>query len=150
MTVTPSQTPYAAAAAVVGRRVAECDIADRLRRLSDDGRISGAYADDPAEALGLPSPADVLSVDVAVYVDVVLALGGPTAYIRYYFTPDGAGGGDYDYSHAEYHTTEPAYAPGGGSRSGVTVVSLDDSDAYALADAYVGGVDTLAESLRSA
>lgn len=148
MTVTPSQTPYAAAAAVVGRRVAECELADRLRRLADDGRLSGAYADDSAEALGLPTPADVLSVDVAVYVDVVLTLGGPTAYIRYYFTPDVAGA--YDYSHAEYHTTEPAYAPGVDSHSGMTVVTLDDSDAEALADAYVGGVDTLAESLRSA
>lgn len=148
MTVTPSQTPYAAAAAVVGRRVTECELADRLRRLADGGRLSGAYADDSAEALGLPTPADVLSVDVAVYVDVVLALGGPTAYIRYYFTPGGAGA--YDYSRAEYHTTEPAYAPGGDSHSGMAVVPLDDSDAYALADAYVGGVDTLAESLRSA
>lgn len=137
---------YSLASAIVRRRVYDAAAAERLRTLSDAGRVSGA--DDPAEALGLPTPADVLSVDVAVYVDVVLALGGPTAYIRYFFTPDVAGA--YDYSRAEYHTTEPAYAPGGDSHSGMAVVPLDDSDAYALADAYVGGVDTLAESLRSA
>lgn len=137
---------YSLASAIVRCRVYDAAAAERLRTLSDAGRVSGA--DDPAEALGLPSPADVLSVDVAVYVDVVLALGGPTAYIRYYFTPDGTGA--YDYSRAEYHSTEPAYAPGGDSHSGMAVVPLDDSDAYALADAYVGGVDTLAESLRSA
>lgn len=147
MTALPSHTPYATAAAIVNRRVAECGIADRLRRLADDGRISGAYADDPADALGLPSPADVLSVDVAVYVDVLLAIGGPTAFLRYYFTPDGTGA--YDYSRAEYHSTEPMYAPGGGSYSGMTVVPLEDSDAYALADAYAGGLDCLAESIRA-
>jgi len=147
MTALPSHTPYATAAAIVNRRVAECGIADRLRRLSDDGRLSGAYADDPAEALGLPSPADVLSVDVAVYVDIVLTFGGPTAFLRYYFTPDGTGA--YDYSRAEYHSTEPAYAPGGDSHSGTTVVPLEDSDAETLASAYAGGLDCLAESIRA-
>lgn len=146
MTALPSHTPYATAAAIVDRRVAECGLADRLRRLADDGRISGAYADDPAEALGLPTPAAVLSVDVAVYVDVLLTFGGPTAFLRYYFTPDGAGA--YDYSRAEYHTTEPAYAQGYGY-SGMTVVTLDDSDAEALASAYAGGIDCLAESIRA-
>lgn len=147
MTALHSHTPYAMAAAIVDRRVAECGIADRLRRLADDGRLSGDYSDDPAEALGLPSPADVLSVDVAVYVDVLLTFGGPTAFLRYYFTPDGAG--SYGYSRAEYHTTEPAYAPGGGSYSGTVIVELHDSEAETLASAYVGGVDALAESLRS-
>lgn len=134
---------YALARAHVGERVRDARMSERLGRLLSDGRVNpvvpagdGFDQETLAEYIGLPNPADVLSIDVRANVDVLLTCGGPTVFVRYVFSIDDDG--DADFYRAEWHTTD-------NERGAPVVVPLDDDDAHTLADAYAFGIDALAE-----
>lgn len=145
----PAEPPsdYAAARAAADDRVRQVYTLFRLVALAAAGRVAdgswdAADIDALAQAAELPNTADVLSVDLEACADVVLTLGGPTIYVRYWFGLS-ADREEPNFLRAEWMSTD---VPSGR----LTSVRLTDDEADALANAYVGGIDVLAQTIAHA
>lgn len=102
-------------------------------------RLAAGTADDDTRAAAAE---DVLEVVTTIVVDVVLTLGGPTAFVRFHLYPDG------ELRRAEYVTSEHRY--NGYDGYGTVTAELTDDAAVEAAELWAGGVDTLADIARSA
>jgi hypothetical protein len=124
-TITSRQTALCAARHLIH----DCARSAELQAGDDD---SGALDE-------LPNPDAVLSVDVHTTATVLLTCGGPTIGVDFVFS---AGQERPEFLRATYWTTDTP-------DSTTERIELTDDEAETIADALVGGLDSLAFTLTT-